>query len=222
MMLDRRGDQVATLLAVGIGRAEDGPVVGFGAAAGEVDLLGLGADGLGDGLPGLLNGLGGRQPQAVDGGRIAVLLGVPGQHGRHHGRVGRSGGRMVQIDHVATPAASGAFVTAGAAGGRLGLAGGRRGHRGAQVYGPVGAHVFAQAAGVAGFGLGEKGRAIVADADGAFGTEMAADAAPLAARRIEHGQLLLGDVTGGGHGVIVYQPGRLGQPGGFRRGWAGP
>ena len=81
VVLDGGGDEVLALLLLGVGRAQDGPVVGLGAAAGEVDLVGLGADGAGDGLPGLLHGAGRAESQAVDGGGVAVLLGEPGEHG---------------------------------------------------------------------------------------------------------------------------------------------
>ena len=50
VVLDGGGDEMAPLLLLRVGGAQDGPVVGLGAAAREVDLLGLGADGLGDRL----------------------------------------------------------------------------------------------------------------------------------------------------------------------------
>ncbi len=98
VVLDGGGDEVLALLLLRVGSAEDGPVVGLGAAAGEVDLVRFGADDAGDGLPGLLHGARRTQSQAVDGRRVAVILGEVGEHRLHDLRVGGGGGRVVEID----------------------------------------------------------------------------------------------------------------------------
>ena len=61
VVLDGGGDEVPALLALRIGRTEDGPVVRLGPAAGEVDLLGLGAQAGGDGLASFLHRLSGAE-----------------------------------------------------------------------------------------------------------------------------------------------------------------
>ena len=104
MMLDLGGDQMLFPFAGGaIENPFQGHVVGLGAAAGEKDLLGLGADDLSHLLPGLLYGDFGFPAQIIQGGGIAVFLFQIRQHGVQH--LGSDAGRGCVIcinKHVAT------------------------------------------------------------------------------------------------------------------------
>ena len=106
MVLDGGGDDVLSLLLAQLGHTLQGPVVRLGAAGGEVNLLGLGAQTGGNLRPCLLQVALGLLGKAVEAGGVAVLLLEIEGHGPE-GRI-RKGrcGRMVGIDesrHGYTP-----------------------------------------------------------------------------------------------------------------------
>ncbi len=84
---------------------KDGVVVGFGAAAGEDDLLGAGADQGSDLLTRCFHGGAGFLAWGVDGSGVGEFRGEIGQHGVEHFRLDGSGGVEVEVDavHKATP-----------------------------------------------------------------------------------------------------------------------
>ncbi len=98
-MLGGHGDDV---LALGPGvemrRALDGEVVRLGGTGGPDDFLGIGADQGGDFLARFLHGLLGFPSIDVGArGRIAEVLGQPGNHFCGHTRVDRGGCRVVEV-----------------------------------------------------------------------------------------------------------------------------
>ena len=99
LVLGDLGDDVVAALAVHLGDALDGEVVGLGGAGGEDDLLGGGADELGDLLAGLLDGLLGFPAEAVvAAGGVAEVAGEVRHHGFEHAGVERRGGVVVHVD----------------------------------------------------------------------------------------------------------------------------
>ena len=82
------------------GDALDGEIVALGAAGGEVDLVWLGAEQSRHGTAGFFQFLAGVAAGGMDGGRVAVYLGIAGQHGLQ--RLFANGGSrgVVQIDAV--------------------------------------------------------------------------------------------------------------------------
>ena len=68
-------DEVIAAAAVAFGDAADGEVVAFGGAAGEDDFFGVGADGGGDGLAGIIDRVAGVVAEGVtDAAGVAVLF----------------------------------------------------------------------------------------------------------------------------------------------------
>jgi hypothetical protein len=74
-VLNPAGHDVPALGACRPGGALDGEVIGLAAATGEDDLARLGAEDLGDPLPGLVEPLPGAAARGVQARRVAVMLG---------------------------------------------------------------------------------------------------------------------------------------------------
>ena len=91
-------DMGLALFLHGVGRALNGPVVAFGAAAGEVDFPGLGAQAAGHGLAGLFQGLFGLLAQGVQAGGVAIHFLIKGQHGLQHLGSDSGGGGVVRVN----------------------------------------------------------------------------------------------------------------------------
>ncbi len=99
LVLGDLGDDVVAALAVHLGDALDGEVVGLGGAGGEDDLLGGGADQFGDLLAGFLDGLFGFPAEGVvAAGGVAEDAGEVRHHGLEHARVERRGRVVVHVD----------------------------------------------------------------------------------------------------------------------------
>ena len=96
-VLDPGGDDVALVGIGGEGR-EDGGVVALGAAAGEDDLIRVGAEQGRHLLAGLWTLPAHLAAEGVHAGGVAVELGEIGQHGLHHLGGHPGGGVVVQID----------------------------------------------------------------------------------------------------------------------------
>lgn len=73
-------------------------IIGFGAAAGEDDFLGLGADERGDLFARGFDGGARLLPGRVDGGSVGETGGEIGEHAVEHGGVDGSGGVVIEID----------------------------------------------------------------------------------------------------------------------------
>ena len=97
-MLDGGGDDVPALGLVGVGRAAHRPVVRLGAAAGEVDLVGLGVQRRGDLTAGLFHGLAGFAAEAVNRHGVAEDFTEIGAHGLHDGFRDAGGRGVVHIN----------------------------------------------------------------------------------------------------------------------------
>jgi hypothetical protein len=80
--------------------AEDGVVVGFGAAAGEDNFLGTSADERGDLFAGRFDGGAGALAGSVDGGGVGEVAGEIGKHGVEDLRVDGRRGVVIEIDAV--------------------------------------------------------------------------------------------------------------------------
>src|SRR5579859_118778 len=80
--------------------AEDGVVVGFGAATSEDNFLGTSVEERGDLLPSRFNGGAGALSERVDGRGVAEFGGEKGEHGVEDGRVDGGGGVVIEIDPV--------------------------------------------------------------------------------------------------------------------------
>ena len=80
--------------------AENGVVVGFGAAAGEDDFLRAGADQGGDLFAGGFDGGAGLLAEGVDGGGVAVIAREIGKHGVENFGVDGRGGVVIEVDAV--------------------------------------------------------------------------------------------------------------------------
>ena len=99
LVLGDFGDDVVAALAVHLGDALDGEVVGLGGAGGEDDFLGGAADERGDLLACLVDGLLGFPAEAVIArSGVAEDAGEVGHHGFEHARVERGGGVVVHVD----------------------------------------------------------------------------------------------------------------------------
>ena len=99
LVLGRLGDDVVALLAVHLGHALDGQVVALGGAGGEDDLLGAGADQLGNLLARLFHRLLGHPAElVVAAGGIAEVLAEVRQHRFQHPRIHRRGGVVIHVD----------------------------------------------------------------------------------------------------------------------------
>ena len=99
LVLGDLGDDVVAALAVHLRNALDGEVVALGGAGGEDDLLGGGADELGDLCARGFNGLFGLPAKAViAAGRIAKLACEIRHHRFQHAGVERRGGVIVHVD----------------------------------------------------------------------------------------------------------------------------
>ena len=94
------GDDVLALVAAMVDGQLNGPVVPFRAAGGEVDLVGLAAQGGGYHRPVVGHLFGGPDAQVVEGGGVAKVLGHHPQSGL--GGLGQhpGGGGVVQINGV--------------------------------------------------------------------------------------------------------------------------
>src|SRR5260370_31219425 len=102
-MLHERGDDVWTGVRRrdgGADDAEDGVVVGLGAAAGEENLLGPGAEEGRDLFAGGLDGGAGLLTEGVDGGGVAEFAGKIGKHGVEHFWLDGGGGVVIEVDAV--------------------------------------------------------------------------------------------------------------------------
>src|SRR5882672_12714746 len=80
--------------------SKDGVVVGLGAAAGEDDFLGAGADECGDLLARCFHSAAGTLTGSVDGSSVAKFLGEIGKHGVEHFWLDGSGGIEIEVDAV--------------------------------------------------------------------------------------------------------------------------
>ena len=101
VVLDGVGNDVLlSLLRAHPGSLGDGPVIGLRAAAGEIDLPGLGAQAFCHRLPGVHQGEVGLPPLLVEGAGVAVQLPQGGKH-RLHRRLayGGSGGVVCVNEH---------------------------------------------------------------------------------------------------------------------------
>ena len=79
--VDKLSDNMPAFVLVCVRRGLNGPVVSIGTACGEIDLIGLCANGLSNGFPGAGDGLFTRSRKLINRGRVAVILGKV----RHHG-----------------------------------------------------------------------------------------------------------------------------------------
>ena len=97
-MLDGAGDQMGAGKSGRQQHALQGQVVGLGAAAGEDDFAGLGAEQVGHLCPRPIHRLAGLPPLGVEARRIAPKLVEIRPHGLQHPRIGRRGGGVVEVD----------------------------------------------------------------------------------------------------------------------------
>ena len=98
VMLDVGGDQVLlALVLLGVHPAAQGHVVRLAAAAGEVDLAGLGVHQQGDLLAGLFHSLVAGVAQGVQGAGVAVLGGEEGHHFFQNAGIDGGGCRVVSV-----------------------------------------------------------------------------------------------------------------------------
>ncbi len=83
---------------------KDGVIVGFGAAAGEDDFLGAGADEGGDLFASCFHRRAGTLAGSVDGGSVCKFRGEIGKHSVEDFRLDGGGGVEIEIDavHIAT------------------------------------------------------------------------------------------------------------------------
>ena len=102
MVLDGGGDDpvAGATLAQGPAGALEGEVVGFGAAPGEDDLRGAGAEGGGHRLPGLLDGRLGHPGLGVLPGGVPEGTLEEGQHGLEGLRAQRRRRSVVEVGHA--------------------------------------------------------------------------------------------------------------------------
>ena len=89
---------VLALALHGAGSALNGPVVAFGAAAGEVDFPWLGPQAAGHRGPGLLQGALGLLAQSIKAGGVAVYFFIEGEHGLQHLGGNGGGGGVVRVN----------------------------------------------------------------------------------------------------------------------------
>src|ERR1700719_4737588 len=82
--------------------AENGMVVGFGAAAGEDDFLGAGVEECGDLFARGFDGSAGELAECVDGRCVAEVGGEIGEHGVEDGGVDGRGCVVIEVDAVHT------------------------------------------------------------------------------------------------------------------------
>ena len=87
--------------AGGRGDGAEGEVVGFGAAAGEDDLVRLRAEYFGDGAAGGVEALAGFAGLGVDAAGVAPGAGEVGQHGVDDARIDGRGGGVIEVDAAA-------------------------------------------------------------------------------------------------------------------------
>ena len=87
-----------SFIAVLVGNALEGQVIGLGAAGGEYDLPGFGSQEGGHLLPGVLQSLFGLQAIAVQAGGVAEFFGEIGQHGLQDLWIEGSGGGVVHVN----------------------------------------------------------------------------------------------------------------------------
>jgi|SRR5271167_452718 len=85
---------------MGVEDAEDGVVVGFGAAAGEDDFLGASANESGDLFAGGFDGGAGTLARGVDRGGIRKIRGKIGEHGVEDLGLDGRRGVVIEIDAV--------------------------------------------------------------------------------------------------------------------------
>jgi hypothetical protein len=98
-MFDGAGDDAA--VAIALHDAADRHVAGFGAAAGEDDLVRLRADQRRDMAARGVDGVFGAAAQRVTGRRVAERVAQERQHGVEHIRRDRRGGVVIEIDRHA-------------------------------------------------------------------------------------------------------------------------
>ena len=102
LVLGHLGDDVVALVLVELDHAPDRQVVRLGGAAGEDDVLRLGADQPGHLLAAGVDGLLGLPAEAVGAaGGVAEDVGEVRQHRLQHARIDRRGGVVVHVDRVA-------------------------------------------------------------------------------------------------------------------------
>ena len=82
--------------------AEEGVIVGFGAAAGEDDFLRAGVEERGDLFAGGFNCSAGALAEGVDGRGIAKLSGKIGEHGVQDGGLDGGSGVVIEVDAIHT------------------------------------------------------------------------------------------------------------------------
>ena len=100
VVLDRAGNDVVALRLERIGAAAHGPVIGLGAAAGEVDLVGFGVQRGGHLGAGLVEQAARVAAKGVDARGVAVHSGQAGHHGLQHGLGDAGCGGVVHINAV--------------------------------------------------------------------------------------------------------------------------
>ena len=99
MVLKCGGDEVLFALGGPAAHAAlQGPVIGLGAAGGEVDLARLGIQGGGHLAAGLFHGGAGGTPDGINAAGVAVVLHQPRGHGLQHGRRDRGGGGVIGVN----------------------------------------------------------------------------------------------------------------------------
>ena len=98
-VLDPGGDDVP-LVRVGLNRRANGRAVAFGAAAGKNDFTGVGAQQIGNPLPGLLDLAAHLAAKGVHAGGVAVIVAEIGKHLFEHFGGHPGGGVVVDIDHA--------------------------------------------------------------------------------------------------------------------------
>ena len=98
MMLDLCGNNVFSFALICLCSRFQSPVVGLASACGEINLLGLRAQRIRDGLSCFCDGLFALASKAVYGRGVAVMLCEIGQHGLYNFRRCLCGRRVIQIN----------------------------------------------------------------------------------------------------------------------------
>ena len=101
-MLNSGGDNMLATLAESLGGAENGPVISLCATGGEEHPVRFGAQGGGNLMPGVPEGVSGVDAEIIKGTGIAPGFGHGTRYSFHRFGAGPCGGRVIKIDHCIT------------------------------------------------------------------------------------------------------------------------